>query len=489
MKYRVDQMEITTSLIQAAENKEGTLTKTGSLATITGEHTARCAKSKFIVDEGVYPISFNKLNQRMSPNLFSQYWLKAEQALSTNTRTQTYQVGNNPTLNIHVHVKTEFRWHQSFANFLFLPQLHTPLETWSLLCTPSVTLSPEHPTLIAISFKQKKVLICGTAYAGEIKKAMFSVLNTILPHHDTLPMHCSAVLSPTNTTTLIFGLSGTGKTTLSSDDSFRIIGDDEHGWSRSNVFNFEGGCYAKVANLSQHNEPQIFHATQQPCIFENIVLNEDLTPDFQNTSLTENTRCAYPLSYLPKAHDGLAPPPSDVVFLCCDLYGVFPALSLLTPKQAIQYFSIGYTAKVGSTEQNSLQPIVPISSPCFGQPFFPLPLGTYTNLLAKRLKQHNSRVWLVNTGWQNSLYPNGKRYPIQLTKDIIHHIVHQKITNKPNGFLSELELQYFTHLPNGQAIDFSKNWRNSALFSNGLKMVNSLFHQINSNSLQYIDCS
>jgi|AntRauTorckE5430_2_1112549.scaffolds.fasta_scaffold00140_9 phosphoenolpyruvate carboxykinase (ATP) len=442
-----------------------------TLCVKSGEYTARYTKGKYVTDGD---IDYNQYHQKISNKVFCKYWEKAGEYLDGKKTTSLYQVGQDTQLNIHVSVETELKWHQLLASCLFSPTTDTPLEKWTLRCCPNLRVSPEHPVFIAISPKEKSVLILGTGYGGEIKKSMFTVMNLLLPKHQTLPMHCSAILSPNQETTLLLGLSGTGKTTLSACDGFSIIGDDEHAWSSKGVFNLEGGCYAKLINLSQENEPQIYNALSHPCVMENVILKEKI-PDFSDNSITDNIRAAYPLSNLKGHHKGLAPHPKNIIFLCCDLYGVIPAVSLLNEKQALEHFLIGYTAKVGSTEVNSLEKITPVSSPCFGHPFFPLPLKVYAKLFKQQLEKHKPKVWLINTGWHGGDYQTGERFSIQTTRSIVHHIIHHKIGNQTKQH-PLLDLSYIPNIGRLH-LDFDQKWKNSQRFSQGCASLEKIFNQ------------
>lgn len=460
----------------AVSEKEGVLTKDGVLVVKSGDYTARYASGKYVVDEPTETVSYNDYHQRICKKTFMAYWHKATQHISKKYTSGNYQVGNHPLHNIHVNVKTELNWHQVFASHLFLPQTESPLERWELICAPSLCVSQTHPVFIGICCSERKVLISGTGYAGEIKKAMFSVANIRFPDKDVLPLHCSAVISPKKTTSLLLGLSGTGKTTLSTSDNVTIIGDDEHGWANDGVFNLEGGCYAKVINLSEKNERQIYKAIKPPAILENVILREDNSIDFTDSSITENTRVSYPILHLPNYSLDVAPHPKDIIFLCCDVYGAIPAVSLLTQQQALSFFAIGYTAKIGATEVNA-DAVKHVSSPCFGMPFLPRPLSVYQKLFKKRIQQHNCRVWLVNSGWGSGGVTHGNRYPISTTRTIIQDIVNQELSANIMELHPKLGLHYITRTTTGELdIGLPKFWTQSKQFDASCDLIKKIFH-------------
>jgi phosphoenolpyruvate carboxykinase (ATP) len=304
---------------------------------------------------------------------------------------------------------------------------------FTVLAAPTLQADPENDgtdteTFIFVNFDKKIILIGGTMYSGEVKKGIFSVMNYLLPKQDVMAMHCSANMSEDGDTAVFFGLSGTGKTTLSSDPNRILIGDDEHGWSEDGVFNIEGGCYAKTINLSKEGEPLIYATTKMPgTILENVVLNDERSPDFDDTSLTQNTRCSYPIHYIPNASEtGTGNHPNNVIFLTCDAFGVLPPISRLTPAQAMYHFISGYTAKVAGTERGVTEPQATFSA-CFGAPFMPLHPTAYAELLAEKIRRHDAQVWLLNTGWTGGAYGEGHRMKLSYTRQMLSEALSGKL--------------------------------------------------------------
>jgi len=337
--------------------------------------------------------------------------------------------GADPDYRMPIQVITEFAWHNLFARQLFLRSnerdLSNPRAGFTILCVPNFHTDPRvHGTrsaaAIIIDFEERLVLICGTQYAGEMKKSVFTILNFILPAEGVLPMHCSANVGPNGDVALFFGLSGTGKTSLSADPSRRLIGDDEHGWGDNGVFNFEGGCYAKCINLSQKYEPQIWNAIRFGSVYENVVLRKGTRePDYSDDSLTENTRAAYPVDFIDNViESGRGGHPRAVVFLSADSFGVLPPLSELTVEQAMYYFLSGYTSKLAGTEAGVTTPQATFSS-CFGAAFLPLQPGEYANLLRERIEKYKVRCYLINTGWTGGPYGIGERININYTRAMV----------------------------------------------------------------------
>lgn len=423
----------------ALKNGEGELASNGALNVITGTRTGRSPKDRFIVRDSVTEsvIDWGTINQPYSSVDFERLWQDACDSLNQHDVYEAISwVGSHPKYRVSVKVRANLAWHTLFCKVLFIePDRQMIAHDWLLVNASKFNLDGAKYNLpgtaaIILDFTNKRILICGTLYAGEMKKAMFSVLNFLYPDNDILPMHCAANRSSQGNVTLFFGLSGTGKTTLSADPVRQLIGDDEHGWGNDGVFNFEGGCYAKCINLSQENEPLIWNALRPGTVLENVVLDPvTRIPDFKDACFTENTRAAYPLDFIPGcSKELLHPHPENVIFLTCDLYGVLPPVSRLTLEQVEYYFLSGYTALVGSTEVGQGKGIKPTFSQCFGAPFFSRHPKVYARLLLEKLKRTGARVYLVNTGWYGGSYgEGGERFSINTTRQIISSIVNNTL--------------------------------------------------------------
>jgi phosphoenolpyruvate carboxykinase (ATP) len=427
---------ITAPLVEHAIRRgEGSLAAEGPLVVATGKHTGRSAKDKFIVRDAETETSvwWGKTNQAMTPAHFAA--LKADFLAELGKRDELFVQdlygGSQPEHRVRVRVINELAWHSLFIRTMLVrPEAEALADfvpEYTIIDLPSFRADPARhgtrgETVIAVNFTDKLILIGGTAYAGEMKKSVFGLLNYLLPEQGIMPMHCSANIGRRGDTAIFFGLSGTGKTTLSADASRTLIGDDEHGWSDTAVFNFEGGCYAKMIRLSPEAEPEIFATTRRfGTVLENVVMDpETRMLDLDDATLAENSRGSYPIDFIPNASaDNLGPVPKNMIFLTADAYGVLPPIARLTPEQAMYHFLSGYTARVAGTEIGVTEPEATFST-CFGAPFMPRHPSVYGNLLKKRIAEGNVTCWLVNTGWTGGKYGVGHRMPIKATRALLN---------------------------------------------------------------------
>ncbi|WP_240343868.1 phosphoenolpyruvate carboxykinase (ATP) [Paenibacillus sp. SYP-B3998] len=414
------------------QRKEGTLASSGALQVNTGKYTGRSPKDKFIVRESsvIDDIDWGQVNQPISEQQFERLYEKA-QSYMKQKELFVFDgfAGADPAYRLPIRVVNEYAWHNLFAHQLFVRPTNEELlahkAEFTVIALPGLKADPtvdgtKSETFICLSFEKKIVLIGGTEYAGEMKKSIFSVLNFILPGKGVLPMHCSANVGEDGDVALFFGLSGTGKTTLSADPNRRLIGDDEHGWSDNGVFNFEGGCYAKCAGLSEEKEPQIWEAIRFGSVLENVVLDPtNGVADYGNTQLTENTRAAYPVEYIEGAMiPGVSGHPNVIMFLTADASGVLPPISKLTKEQAMYHFLSGYTSKLAGTERGVTEPEATFST-CFGSPFLPLRPTVYAEMLGKKIDEHQVNVYLINTGWFGGSYGVGERMRLSYTRAMV----------------------------------------------------------------------
>jgi phosphoenolpyruvate carboxykinase (ATP) len=420
------------SLIEAAIHRgEGELSATGSLSVKTGKFTGRSPDDRYIVDDDLThdSVDWGKINHPISPDKFDRIFNRMKRSLEGKEAfVFDGYVGAEKENRLSIRTITDSAWHNLFAMQIFIrptpPELLRHDPSFTILSIIDFQASPEidgtkSETFIILNLTKRLVLIGFTSYAGEIKKSMFSVMNYLLPLKDIFPMHCSANTGRDGRTALFFGLSGTGKTTLSADPERRLIGDDEHGWSKDGIFNFEGGCYAKCINLQKSKEPQIWNAIRFGSVMENVILDRNRDPDFDDESLTENTRVAYPIEFIPNAvFPSIGNHPAVIIFLTADAFGVLPPIGRLSKEQAMYHFMSGYTSKLAGTERGITEPQETFSH-CFGAPFMMLKPRVYADMLGKRISEHNSKVYLINTGWIGGPYGVGRRMNLQYTRSMV----------------------------------------------------------------------
>ena len=439
---------LTTSALyqMALANGEAELSHGGALVCRTGIHTGRSANDKFIVREASNEgdIDWGAVNKPIEPDQFDAI-LKAHLAHyeGRDLFVQDVWAGADKAHRVGVRIVTEQAWHTLFPRTMFIQPTAAELASFeprfTILHAPELEAPADTPglrtgTYILASFERRMVIIGGTSYAGEIKKSVFSILNYLLPAEDVLPMHCSVNVGTDGGAAIFFGLSGTGKTTLSADPNRRLVGDDEHGWSKNGLFNFEGGCYAKVINLSAEAEPEIYATTRRfGTVLENVVMDPDTRRlDLDDSRYTENTRASYPIDFIPNIlESGISGHPRNVVMLTADAFGVLPPLSRLSPEQAMYHFLSGYTAKVAGTEKGVGSEPQATFSTCFGAPFMPRHPTVYGNMLRDRIARTGANCWLVNTGWTGGIYGTGYRMPIQHTRALLSAALEGELDDAP----------------------------------------------------------
>jgi phosphoenolpyruvate carboxykinase (ATP) len=471
--------------------KEGVLSSTGALSVKTGKFTGRSPDDKYIVDDEVThdTVDWGKLNHPISEENFDRIFRRMKKHVE-DKEFFIFDgfVGADPENRLPIRTINNRAWHNLFARQLFIRPSQEELKNYEpeftlLSCDDFATIPEEEgtrsQTFIIINFKKKIVLIGSTSYAGEIKKAIFSIMNYILPRKGVFPMHCSANVGADGDTALFFGLSGTGKTTLSADPERRLVGDDEHGWSDNGIFNFEGGCYAKCINLKKEEEPQIWNAIRFGSVMENVVMRGDGSrePDFDDGSLTENTRVAYPLDYIDNAViPSVAGHPQVIVFLTADAFGVMPPIAKLTKEGAMYHFMSGYTSKLAGTERGITEPKETFSH-CFGAPFMPLHASQYAKMLGKKITEHGTRVYLINTGWTGGPYGVGKRMNLTYTRAMVTAALNGEINKVPVKHHDIFNLDMPTSCPGvpDDVLDPRNTWSDKDRYDAAAKRLAALF--------------
>ena len=477
----------------AVRRREGIVTASGPFAAITSPHTGRSPNDKFIVQEpgSSDHIWWGKVNQPIAPQHYERLKADVEAHLQGQELfVRDVYAGADPTYRLPIRFITPNAWHALFVYNMFLRPADGDLSRFQpgfqVLHAPELHADPvvhgtKSGTFIVVNLAERTILIGGTRYAGELKKSIFSILNYLLPRQGVLSMHCSANVGPAGDCALFFGLSGTGKTTLSADPERQLIGDDEHGWSDDGIFNFEGGCYAKVIRLSRDGEPEIYATTE---MFGTVLENVDVDPqtgaiDLNSQRITENTRASYPIHYIPNhVPEGMAGHPRHVIFLTCDAFGVMPPIAKLTPQQAMYHFLSGYTAKVAGTERGVTEPKETFSA-CFGAPFLPLRPGVYAKMLGDRIARHGVQCWLVNTGWTGGPYGIGERMRLAHTRTMIRAALAgelDRICTRPDSVFGVAVPQHVSGVPD-QLLDPRRTWTAPAAYDEQAHKLAALFRR------------
>lgn len=479
---------------EALKRREGLITEDGALVVYTGKFTGRSPNDKFVVHDAQTRDSvwWGSVNHPTDGRSFDTLYSDIQAYLKKVPHfAQDCVVGAHPKFRHRLRVITEHAWQSMFAKTLFLPpapgtENQKSDAGWTVISAPEFQPDPKRyglnsSTCIVLNFTKRMVLIAGTHYAGEIKKSMFTIMNYLLPRQGVLSLHASATVGAKGDAALFFGLSGTGKTALSADPTRFLVGDDELGWSDDGVFNFEGGCYAKVINLSREAEPQIYEMTRRfGTVLENVVINpETRAIDLDDGSITENTRAAYAIRSLPNAYrNPVASNPKHIFMLTCDAFGILPPLSKLNPEQAAYHFLSGYTAKLAGTERGVTEPQATFS-PCFGAPFLPLPPATYAALLKEKLNKHRVSCWLVNTGWTGGQFGQGKRIAIAQTRRMIAAALQNSLTKAPAERNEAFHLDAVKKCPgiSPALLDPRASWKSARAYDKKAQELADLFKQ------------
>ncbi len=477
---------------QTIRRGEATFAESGALVARTGEHTGRSPEDRFLLAHGDSKehIDWGGFNQPIEPDLFAALLAKAKEHLA---REELFvvdgYVGADPSHQIKVRVIAQLAWHALFAHQLFRRPAANELAgfepDFTLISAPTLKADPDQDgtksaTFVGLDLEARKVLIIGTQYAGEMKKSIFSAANYLFPTDGVLTMHCSANVGSDDSVALFFGLSGTGKTTLSADEGRALIGDDEHGWSDNGVFNLEGGCYAKCINLSAEKEPQIFSAIRFGSILENVVLDDERVPDYSDSSVTENTRAVYPIEYIPGFdEDGRAGHASAIIFLTADAFGVLPPVALLGREGGMYHFLSGFTSKLAGTEVGLGSEPEATFSTCFGAPFLPLAPNVYASMLAERIDKHGSKVFLVNTGWTGGPYGVGRRINLAATRRIVRAALSGELDSVKTRRDAIFNLDVPVSCPGvpREILDPRATWESEASYEAQARELAQLFHK------------
>lgn len=481
--------------------REGILAHEGAVVVRTGHHTGRAPNDKFIVQAGeaAEKVWWGKVNRPLAPDHYQRLYLRMTAYFQgRDIFVQDTTVATHPDYRLPIRVVTETAWHSLFARNLFIrgpnDELPGHVPEFTILHAPGFRAIPEidgtnSDIFVVINFAERLILIGGTSYAGEIKKSVFTILNYLLPQEGVLPMHCSATAGVQGDAALFFGLSGTGKTTLSSDPQRKLIGDDEHGWGDDGVFNFEGGCYAKVIHLREELEPVIWAATRHfGTILENISIDANTRRvNFDDASYTENTRAAYPIGFVGNREpSGQAGHPHTIFFLTADAFGVMPPIARLTTEQAMYYFLSGYTSKLAGTEKGLGKEPQMTFSACFGEPFMPLHPWVYAQMLGEKIRKHGATVWLVNTGWTGGAYGVGQRMPLPLTRAMISAAINGELEGVPmrcDPYFAVMVPEYCPGIPS-EILDPRTTWKDGEAFDRQARLVVSRFEE---NFAQFMD--